>query len=358
LTLSEAAELLRVSPDELEQLAQGGEVPARRVGTAWRFNCAAVMEWLIGNGEPTSPLTSEEMRITRGAGAPTSETEASTSPGEPDAADEDEAIGEAPEGDTAEDVFLRTQRVLLGPGDAALDFGQFYSETDLHTLAALSAGAVLATLEQEALITSFQARVGVGRETELFAGTAYVDQDNTVFFGSESIATTSRSDLSNVVLGVRHTLMREGPGRPNLIGTLGADIPTGDASRAVRAGLALVKSVDPVALFASINYLHVDTEAFEDISLLEVEDRVDLTLGYALALNDTLALSMALSGAFTSATSFPNAELRRQDGYSLRFGLTSWLARRIYIEPSVSFNLSGPADGFAFGIAVPYTLTR
>jgi excisionase family DNA binding protein len=356
LTLTEAAALLRVDEAELERLAQGDEVPARRVGESWRFNCAAVMEWLTGT-ELGSPLTADELRATAGAGP--ADTEAGTPPssGAPTEG-EGETIGEAPEGETAEDVFLRSERVLLGPGDVALDFGQFYSESDVHSFAALGGGTVLATLEQEALITSFQARVGVGRETELFVGTAYVDQDTDLFFGNESIASSGVSELGDVVLGVRHTLMKERAGRPNIIGTLGVDIPTGDSSRAIRGGLALVKSVDPVALFASINYMHVDTEEFENMSLLEAEERIDLTLGYALALNDTLALSMALSGAFTSATRFPNAELRRQDGYSLRFGLTSWLARRVYIEPSVSFNLSGPSEGFAFGIAVPYTLAR
>ena len=52
---------------------------------------------------------------------------------------------------------------------------------------------------------------------------------------------------------------------------------------------------------------------------------------------------------FTSATRFDNAELRQQDRFSLQFGLTSWLAKGLYIEPSVSFGLSGPGDSYAFG---------
>ena len=85
---------------------------------------------------------------------------------------------------------------------------------------------------------------------------------------------------------------------------------------------------------------------------------LDLGIGYALALNDTLAISLALSGSFTSATSFPNVRLRQQDNYGLRFGLTSWLTSGVYIEPSVTFNLGGPDDGLAFGLTIPYTLGR
>src|SRR5688572_748340 len=49
LTLSEAAELLRVGPDELEQLASRDEVPGRRIGSSWRFNRDALMAWLNGD---------------------------------------------------------------------------------------------------------------------------------------------------------------------------------------------------------------------------------------------------------------------------------------------------------------------
>ena len=49
LTLSEAAELLRVDADELEQLASRDEVPARRIGSSWRFNRDALLAWVNGD---------------------------------------------------------------------------------------------------------------------------------------------------------------------------------------------------------------------------------------------------------------------------------------------------------------------
>ena len=80
-----------------------------------------------------------------------------------------------------------------------------------------------------------------------------------------------------------------------------------------------------------------------------------MSMGYALALNDTLTLSTSVSGVFSGATRFDNAALRQQDSFSLAFGLTSWLAKGLYIEPSVSFGLNGPGDSFAFGVTVPYS---
>ncbi len=285
------------------------------------------------------------------------QAETTPSASEPSPADaEDEPIGEAPEERTAEEISLRTQRVLLGPGDMTFDFGMFYSESNSQSLVAVDGGAVLATVEQEALFTTFQGRIGVGVETELFVGTSYFDQDSDVFFGSQKLASAGRSEFGNVRFGVRHTLLKEGLGRPNIIATLDGRIPTGDTSYAIGGGLSFVKSVDPVALFASVNYTHTFSEDFADVSLLEPEDRLDASVGFALALNDTLSLSTSVSGVFTSATRFPNAVLRQQDGYSLGFGLTSWLAPGVYIEPSLSFSLGGPGDSFAFGLSV-FTFT-
>ena len=36
-------------------------------------------------------------------------------------------------------------------------------------------------------------------------------------------------------------------------------------------------------------------------------------------------------------------------------GITSWLAKGLYIEPSVSLGLTGPGNSVAFGVTVPYT---
>jgi excisionase family DNA binding protein len=46
LTLEEAAELLRVSADDVRALAESGELPARRIGETWRLTRTAVLGWL------------------------------------------------------------------------------------------------------------------------------------------------------------------------------------------------------------------------------------------------------------------------------------------------------------------------
>jgi hypothetical protein len=217
---------------------------------------------------------------------------------------------------------------------------------------------VQTTLEQETSSTLLNARIGFRNETEIFVGASYFNQDSETFFANQKIASAGISDFGGVAFGVRHAFRREGPGRADVIGTLGTRIPTDDGPYALSGGLAFVKSLDPVVLFANMSYTHVFTEDYSDVMRLEPEDRADLAFGYALALNDTLALSMAISGTFTASERFDDVVLRQRDSYALRLGLTSWLARGVYIEPSVSFSLGGPNDGFAFGVTVPYTLGR
>ncbi|ONH29163.1 helix-turn-helix domain-containing protein [Pseudofrankia asymbiotica] len=46
LTLEEAAELLRVSVDDVRALVESGDLPARRIGETWRLTRTAVLTWL------------------------------------------------------------------------------------------------------------------------------------------------------------------------------------------------------------------------------------------------------------------------------------------------------------------------
>ncbi|PPC85925.1 MAG: hypothetical protein CTY37_07120 [Methylotenera sp.] len=49
LNLEQAAILIGVHPVTLRKMAASGEIPARKVGREWRFNRAAIMQWLTGD---------------------------------------------------------------------------------------------------------------------------------------------------------------------------------------------------------------------------------------------------------------------------------------------------------------------
>jgi excisionase family DNA binding protein len=48
LTLEDAAALLQVAVEDVESLAETGELPGRKVGGEWRFARDAVLRWLAG----------------------------------------------------------------------------------------------------------------------------------------------------------------------------------------------------------------------------------------------------------------------------------------------------------------------
>jgi excisionase family DNA binding protein len=353
LTLAEAATLLRVDARDVERLAERGHLPARRVGRSWRFNCAALMDWLTG--ESVTPLTPPAMAAATATGLPASQDEAPPpASGPPAAAGQERPVGEAPEERPAEDIFLRGQRVLLGRGDVVVDVGQFYSRSDDHFIASVSGGVGLATSEQQAFTTLLLGRLGIFSETELFASTTFHRLSTRQFIGSTLLASSRRSELGDVQVGVRRTLVREALGRPDIVVSLSGSIPTGDTPYTASAGLVLVKSVDPVVLFASGNYVRAFSRRALDVSRPWAEQRWDLSVGYGLALNDTLTMSMAVSGVFTGATTLDRSRTRQPDVFSGRLGVTSWLRKGLYIEPSVSFALNGPADSFAFAVTMPY----
>jgi excisionase family DNA binding protein len=49
LTLNEAAELLRCHPVTVKRLAFKGSIPARKLGSLWRFSRQRLMEWIQAN---------------------------------------------------------------------------------------------------------------------------------------------------------------------------------------------------------------------------------------------------------------------------------------------------------------------
>jgi excisionase family DNA binding protein len=55
LDLQEAAEMLRVAPAVVRQLAESHRIPARQIGDNWRFSHAALLDWLKGEQPEEKP---------------------------------------------------------------------------------------------------------------------------------------------------------------------------------------------------------------------------------------------------------------------------------------------------------------
>jgi len=397
LTLQEAASFLRVSPKDVEQLARQQRVPGRRIGTQWRFSRTALVAWLAGE-EPvsavrnpslpdarretpadpaTAPLDSpgvqpptgsrqglhvSEAELSRLVGRGTSTPSASTPP--PAADTEPETIGEKPELATAQDIFLRTQRVLLKARQATVELGLLYSKTEQQDIRLLPSDSlplpVLAQVEQNTFTSSYTVRYGLLDDLQLVASAPLRHQTNTITVGSIAgvggqKTRETRTEWGDVSVGLRHAVVKEGLGYPDVILSVEGQIPTVQSSFGIGGGVALVKSIDPAVLFANLNYRHTLSREFADITRLQPADTVSALLGYAFALNDTLTLSTAVSGLFTRRTTFSNAVLPSRERFSLLLGLTSQLRKDLYIESIVSYELTGTGSNVTLGVSLPYT---
>ncbi|HTJ42394.1 MAG TPA: helix-turn-helix domain-containing protein [Kofleriaceae bacterium] len=55
LTAEQAADLLQVDQKIVLELAEAGKLPGRKLGYAWRFSRAALVDWLSGPEKPEKP---------------------------------------------------------------------------------------------------------------------------------------------------------------------------------------------------------------------------------------------------------------------------------------------------------------
>ena len=356
LTLDEAAKYLRVDAEELDRLAETGEAPGRRIGGQWRFSLRAIEAWLAADWTLITVAVPPDARI---ASLPASALDATVGAGREATPDTEtrspnQQIGEAPNEDSAEQIFLRDERILLSSGHGSFEAGFFYSRVDSDALVGLGGGISLASLEREFVTASFLGRYAVTSETEVFAGLTYTIEESGVFAGGRDLNLAADFDTSDIRFGVRSTLVHEGPGRPDVLLTIEGSAPIRNSSASVSAGLAFVKSYDPAVLFGSLAYTHTFSRDFSDVTLLEAKDRVDARIGYALAVNESLALTSALSGVLLFPSDFTVADLRSRELVNLEFGLTVELDEGLFVEPSVAFGLNGPADDYSVGLTIPY----
>ena len=364
LDMDDAAKLLRIDQNELLELALAGQLPGRLVGDSWRFSRTALLGWLAGyrqglvaseamiaNRVQLSPLDAHTATAVVGRGL--SGTLQDTA--QADATASDAPIGTGPKGRTASEVFLRDQRVLLAPNELTLDFGLLYIRNDDLVLGNTANGPTLGLVETDSFGGVVAGRYSIGRDTELFAITSYQKRRLAIIANGQSVSNSSRGDFGDIGLGIRRTVINEGPGRPDVILTVEGTIPTGPSSYGLGGGVTLVKSFDPAVLFGSLKYHHTFSRNFDDITRLQPRDRIEADIGYAFALNDTLILNTSLSGTFNLESSFANAFFRQNEIFNLRMGFTAVISRNLFVQPSISYRLNGPGSGVVFGLNFPFT---
>lgn len=331
MTLEEAAAFLRVTPEAIRAMAEAQHIPARRVGEAWRFSRPALLEW----------LKAQELASIRGRQAPAAGSPPPT-------------VGEARTAPTAEEIALRDQGVLLKRGSTTLDFGLSYARSEQAPLPGVRT-------EQRTVGATAALRYGVRDDMQVTLRQPYVWRRSSLFADASLAGTTAprvtsedfAGDASASLLAV---VARERAGRPNVIASVDAVLPTGPGDQGLGGGIVLSKSYDPAVLFAGLSYLHgMDVEPANSRRSL-AKHNFGLTLGYTYALNDALALNTVFTGIYRNTRSPDGVSIAPpRERYQLQLGTTWLLARGLFLEPAVGMRLGGEGPDLSFSLNLPYS---
>jgi len=369
LDLDEAAALLRVPADVVRALAEAQRMPARRVGDVWRFSRGALLEWLKGiepgaewGASRVPPSDANDERALRGLQAlmtarglapppvpavvAQAVTGAATSP--------PPTLGERSTAFTAEDVALRDQRVLLKRGALTLEIGATYarSEQTLFPVIRQEQRTMgLNTALRYGLLDDLQATIRVPRLWR--RSTTFTDASISGASPRTDVRESYFGDAAISLLGVS---LREGSGRPNLIWSIDAVVPTGPGERGIGAGLVLSKSYDPAVVFAGLSYLRGRAADPSDARQSLARHNIGFSLGYTYALNDALALNTVFIGSYRNTRSADGLSIPPpRERYQLQWGMTWMLARGLFVEPAAVLRLGSASPDLAASLNLNYS---
>lgn len=408
LDLRETAEMLRVAPGVVRELAESHRIPARRVGDDWRFSRSALLDWLkgeqaandpspppkplpVGDQRQTETLAREFWSITpRGVSpeppGPVSDPHqagtlshelpeiaargVSPDPPKPDPPKEvapppagentnaatTTTVGERPTAPTSADIALRDQGVLLPRGSGTIEFGMAYGRTEQTLLPVIrveqSDFGVSGTLRY-GLINNLQVTMrgpAAWRSTRTFVDASVTGAN---LPSTLTMPDSMAEDASVSVLGVG---WRESVKRPTLIWSLDSTLPFGPGDRGMGGGLVVSKSYDPAVLFAGFTYLYGLRIDPSDPNSSLAKHNYGFQTGYTYAVNDTLALSTAFFGTYRDTRSPDGIAIPPpRQNYDLQLGTTWLVAPGWFVEPSVAMRVGGDTPGLTLLLNVSHS---
>lgn len=230
-----------------------------------------------------------------------------------------EEIGERPQDNSRQ--FLRSNTVLLRPGQLQVDYGLIYTlaenEFPVPVLDAggAVAGAVRGRVRSRLLTVPLQARYGLNERAQMFL-------EVPLGWGGAELSFSGFDDFSNKVgigdvrLGTSVLLKRAcSADDTDLVGTFAMTFPTGNASLpllglspnsqlgegffALSLSLLWIKTIDPLVLFYGGGYRHRFDDSFLNVQV-DPGEQFTYQFGVGFAVNERITLSTAFLGAYVS----------------------------------------------------------
>jgi hypothetical protein len=285
---------------------------------------------------------------------------------------EAEQLGEEPEDNTLE--FLRTETVLLKPGDTQCDVGLNYllTETEFPILLADDMGNIIGVDEVSfrirELTLPIEYRMGLHPRVQGFIG-APVGWSNTQLALDSFEAFQNDGGFGDIDFGLTMQLHEATANKPYVIANISATAPTGGDPFSAAVGLAptapslgqgfwsvsgsllCIKPYDPVVFFYGIG-----TERFFEREFVGLEIRpgaqYTYNFGVGFAVNERVTLSTRFNGAYTEELEV-NGERRfgtNAEPMTIRFSATISQPCDRLVEPFVEFGITDDAISSFIGV--------
>ena len=289
---------------------------------------------------------------------------------------EAEQLGEEPEDTSLQ--FLRTQTVLLKPGESQFDIGINYllTENDFPVLLTDDMGTIIGIDEVRfrvrELTVPLEYRLGLHERVQGFLGVPF-GWSNTQVTLDTLEAFENDGGIGDVYFGLTMQLMDANANCPYMITTLSATAPTGGDPFTNIIGLApsapslgqgfwslagsvlFIQPYDPVVVFYGLGTEHFFSREFRGLEI-EPGAQYNYLFGVGFAVNERITLSTRFFGAYVEEIKV-DGERRfgtNAEPMSLRFSATISKPCKRLVEPFVEFGLTDDALSSFIGITWTY----
>ncbi|MGE3313742.1 MAG: transporter [Planctomycetaceae bacterium] len=286
---------------------------------------------------------------------------------------EAEKLGDAAESNNLQ--FLRTQAVLLEPGQWQFDWGLTYSVLDNHFPTAIVdgggdvVGVTDTRVRQRQLIVPLALRYGWSESIQLFTNLPVGWANTEVSLGGID-EDSNVGGLGDIEAGASVLLKSATePYGADIIATLSFSAPTGDATLPASAldpadtmgegywslsqSFLFVHTIDPVVVFYGVGYRHRFDNDFGDDIHADPGEEFNYQLGTGFAVNPWITLSGSVLGAYLTNLEINGHDIEGTDRDPIRLRLSLTAAKGCcIIEP---FAEVGMTEDAASRVGVVFT---
>jgi len=265
----------------------------------------------------------------------------------------------AREAERALDMFLRDQKILFLKGETEFELTLLHAMDTQHN--ARIGGVVVPTLESNSSTLSFRVRYALTNNLEINLSLPLSRSEADYKFlylqnPSGAIEDSHDAGVGDARLGFRYQVYRELGLRPDIALSLDYEADSGaegagSGDHALGIKSTFVKTIDPAVFYVEFGYEHT----FPDREL-DRGDALMAQFGTGFSLNDRVSYNLQFGLQVIEETTLNGRAITGTalDVANLQVGVTTRLARDVYVEPFLSLGLSDDANDVSFGIRIPF----